>query len=99
MIATAEAHGVRSYIFIPCVVYGPGEGFGNRISIQTVAIVKAALKAKRVYRVDSGRPVCIYFRSCLEFYSSPRLMWHRSGPSLISRTPWVCIWICFGKCS
>lgn len=61
MIATAEAHGVRSYIFIPCVVYGPGEGFGNRISIQTVAIVKAALKAKRVYRVDSGRPVCIYF--------------------------------------
>ncbi|RDK45910.1 NAD(P)-binding protein [Aspergillus phoenicis ATCC 13157] len=57
VIATAEAHGVRSYIFIPCVVYGPGEGFGNRISIQTVAIVKAALKAKRVYRVDSGRPV------------------------------------------
>ncbi|GKZ38659.1 hypothetical protein AbraIFM66950_010995 [Aspergillus brasiliensis] len=57
IIATAEAHGVRSYIFIPCVVYGPGEGFGNRISIQTVAIVKAAVKVKRVYRVDEGRPV------------------------------------------
>ncbi len=36
---------------------GRGEGFGNKISIQTVAIVKAAKAAGRVYSIDSGRPV------------------------------------------
>lgn len=36
---------------------GKGEGFGNIISIQTVAIVKAAKGAGRVYRTDEGRPV------------------------------------------
>ncbi|PYH91619.1 NAD dependent epimerase/dehydratase family protein [Aspergillus ellipticus CBS 707.79] len=56
VIETAEAHGVNSYIFIPCIVYGPGEGFGNRISIQTQAIVKAAVGMRRVFRVDEGRP-------------------------------------------
>ncbi|KAJ5331825.1 hypothetical protein N7476_001608 [Penicillium atrosanguineum] len=53
VIETAEAHGVRSYIFIPCIVYGKGEGFGNPISIQTVAIVKAAKKLGRVYKPDA----------------------------------------------
>lgn len=57
MIETAEAHGVRSYIFIPCIVYGKGEGFGNRISIQTVAIVQAAKKLGRVYRPDADHYV------------------------------------------
>ncbi|KAI0020768.1 hypothetical protein F4780DRAFT_346588 [Xylariomycetidae sp. FL0641] len=52
----AEELGVRSYIFAPCIVYGKGEGFGNPISIQTVAIIQAAKALKRVYRVDSGRP-------------------------------------------
>ncbi|PWY83339.1 NAD(P)-binding protein [Aspergillus heteromorphus CBS 117.55] len=56
VIEAAETHGVRSYIFIPCIVYGPGEGFGNRISIQTQAIVKAAVGTKHIYRVDSDRP-------------------------------------------
>lgn len=37
---------------------GKGEGFGNPISIQTVAIVKAARALKRVYKVNEGRPVC-----------------------------------------
>lgn len=37
-------------------MYGRGEGFGNTISIQTVAIVKAAQAMKRVYKVDGGRP-------------------------------------------
>lgn len=36
---------------------GKGEGFGNKISIQTVAIVRAAKAAQRVYKVDDGRPV------------------------------------------
>ncbi|KAI0095835.1 hypothetical protein GGR51DRAFT_544578 [Nemania sp. FL0031] len=56
VIEEAEKYGVCSYIFVPCIVYGEGEGFGNRISIQTVAIVRAAEAVKRVYRVDAGRP-------------------------------------------
>lgn len=59
----ANSLGVHSYIFAPCVVYGPGRGFANTISIQTVAIVRAALGVKRVYapdRVEEGYtwPVC-----------------------------------------
>lgn len=56
VIDTAEAYGVKSYIFAPCIVYGQGEGFGNKISIQTVAIVRAARALGRVYSVDDGRP-------------------------------------------
>lgn len=53
---TAEAMGVKSYVFVPCIVYGKGLGFGNPISIQTVAVVKAAKATRRVYAVDKGRP-------------------------------------------
>lgn len=56
VVETAEAQGVRSYVFAPCIVYGRGEGFGNPISIQTVAIVKAAKSLRQVYKVDKGRP-------------------------------------------
>ncbi|KAJ4287558.1 hypothetical protein N0V90_012261 [Kalmusia sp. IMI 367209] len=56
VIETAEAHGVKSYVFAPCIVYGRGLGFGNPISIQTVAVVKAARALRRVYKVDEGRP-------------------------------------------
>ncbi|KAI0422873.1 hypothetical protein F5X98DRAFT_325350 [Xylaria grammica] len=56
VIDEAEKYGVRSYVFAPCIVYGEGEGFSNRISIQTVAIVRAAEAVKRMYRVDTGRP-------------------------------------------
>lgn len=59
VIEEAEKYGVRSYIFVPCIVYGKGEGFGNLISIQTVAVVKAAHAMKRVYKVDDGEPVLI----------------------------------------
>ncbi|KAL4915391.1 hypothetical protein BDW62DRAFT_212740 [Aspergillus aurantiobrunneus] len=62
VIDTAETHGARSYIFAPCIVYGKGEGFGNKISIQVVAIVQAALELRRVCRVDSQFPtwpVCL----------------------------------------
>ncbi|KAM0247761.1 hypothetical protein ACHAQJ_009722 [Trichoderma viride] len=61
VISLAEELGVKSYIFAPCIVYGKGLGFGNLISAQTVAIVKAAKEAKRVYRVDDNFatwPVC-----------------------------------------
>ncbi|KAH8880568.1 NAD(P)-binding protein [Thozetella sp. PMI_491] len=51
-----EKRGVRTYVFAPCIVYGKGEGFGNKISIQTVAIVKAAKALGRVMKVDDGRP-------------------------------------------
>jgi nucleoside-diphosphate-sugar epimerase len=57
VVDTAEAHGVRSYIFAPCIVYGRGLGFGNVISIQTVAVVRAAKALRRVYKVDKGRPI------------------------------------------
>ncbi|TGJ85267.1 hypothetical protein E0Z10_g3514 [Xylaria hypoxylon] len=56
VIEEAEKYGIRSYVFVPCIVYGEGEGFGNRISIQTVAIVRAAEAVKCIYRVDTGRP-------------------------------------------
>ncbi|OIW28588.1 NAD(P)-binding protein [Coniochaeta ligniaria NRRL 30616] len=56
VIEEAEKLRVRSYIFVPCIVYGKGEGFGNKISIQTVAIVKAAKGVGKVYKVDDGKP-------------------------------------------
>ncbi|KAI8711917.1 hypothetical protein NCS52_01456600 [Fusarium sp. LHS14.1] len=56
IIDLAEANEVRSYIFVPCIVYGKGRGFGNPISIQIVAIVKAAKAMRRVYRTDRGHP-------------------------------------------
>ena len=60
VIEAAEAAGVRCYTFVPCIVYGEGTGFGNKTSIQTVAIIRAAVKLRRVYRVDHGRPVWTY---------------------------------------
>lgn len=60
MIDTSEKYGVRGYIFVPCIVYGQGEGFGNQTSIQDVAIVKAAKKVRRVYKVDTDNPVCTF---------------------------------------
>lgn len=57
MIDAAESHSVRSYIFVPCIVYGKGEGFGNPISIQTVAIIRAAKRMRRIYTVDDSSAV------------------------------------------
>lgn len=59
VIEEGDKYGVHTYIFTPCIVYGKGEGFGNPISIQTVAIVKAAQALGRVYKVDNGTPVCL----------------------------------------
>ncbi|KAK1480621.1 hypothetical protein CTAM01_14287 [Colletotrichum tamarilloi] len=56
VIDLAQANGVKSYVFAPCIVYGRGEGLGNPISIQTVDIVKAARAAGQVYSVTPGRP-------------------------------------------
>ncbi|KAJ4137177.1 hypothetical protein NW768_002758 [Fusarium equiseti] len=52
---------VRTYIMAPCIVYGRGEGFGNRISIQTVDVVVGARNAGQVYEFpEKGQtwPVC-----------------------------------------
>ncbi|KAM5517496.1 nad dependent epimerase dehydratase family protein [Fusarium oxysporum f. sp. phaseoli] len=57
IIELSEANQVKSYIFAPCIVYGNGRGFGNPISIQTVAIVQAAKALRRVYRTDAGDPI------------------------------------------
>ncbi|KAG4437957.1 hypothetical protein IFR05_006538 [Cadophora sp. M221] len=56
VIELAEAKGVRAYIFAPCIVYGKSTGFGNPISIQTVAIFKAAKAAGGVYSPNKLRP-------------------------------------------
>lgn len=47
-----------------CSADGKGEGFGNVISIQTVAIVRAAYGTGRVYSVDDGKPVSRAHTSC-----------------------------------
>lgn len=57
VIEAGEQYGVSTYIYIPCIVYGKGTGFGNRISIQTVAIVRAAKALRRVYKVDEEEGV------------------------------------------
>jgi Na+-transporting NADH:ubiquinone oxidoreductase subunit NqrE len=57
IIEASETQGVRSYIFIPCIVYDEGEGSGKRISIQTTAIVQAARSLRQVDRPQPGRPV------------------------------------------
>lgn len=56
VIEQAEKLGVNGYVFVPCIVYGTGEGFGNTISIQTVAVIRAARAAGRVYDINAGRP-------------------------------------------
>lgn len=80
MIDEGEKHGVRTYIFAPCIVYGKGEGFGNPISIQTVAIVKAAQAMRRMYKVDTGIAVrfqtgALWSRRCCEAYTAVDKTW------------------------
>ncbi|KAE8550528.1 hypothetical protein EYB25_006755 [Talaromyces marneffei] len=61
VIDDGASFGVRSYIFAPCIVYGKGQGFGNPISIQTVAVIRAAKKMRKIYTVDDSSarwPVC-----------------------------------------
>jgi Na+-transporting NADH:ubiquinone oxidoreductase subunit NqrE len=59
VIEAGEKHGVSTYIYIPCIVYGQGSGFGNRISIQTVAVVRAAKAQRKVYKVDNENGVSL----------------------------------------
>lgn len=95
VIEEAAKYGIRSYVFVPCIVCklptsrrviefvtwvlmssiadGEGEGFGNRTSIQTVAIVRAAEAAKRVYRVDTGRPVGAHLSNAFDCEALTRL--------------------------
>ncbi|KAK3053497.1 hypothetical protein LTR09_005666 [Extremus antarcticus] len=56
VIEVGDAEDVGTYIFVPPIVYGKGKGFGNTISIQTTAIVRAARAQRRVHSVDEGRP-------------------------------------------
>ncbi|KAH0005498.1 NAD(P)-binding protein, partial [Aureobasidium melanogenum] len=91
----SESLGVRSYVVMPCIVYGKGEGFGNQISIQTPAIVNAAKAAKKVYRVDSNRlvwPVChvgdnanLYIQILRNILSDKEQNYGKKGYYLVSR--------------
>ncbi|KAF8919586.1 hypothetical protein CPB85DRAFT_1429680 [Mucidula mucida] len=46
-----DSLGVNTYIFVPPMVYGPRSGFGNKISIQYVDIIRIALQLRTVYQV------------------------------------------------
>jgi Na+-transporting NADH:ubiquinone oxidoreductase subunit NqrE len=70
IIDTCESYGVRSYIFIPCIVYGEGEGFGNRISIQTAAVVRAAKAVGAVYDVNPEGAVRNLSFTILSFFTN-----------------------------
>ena len=74
IIDIASQQGVNAYIFVPCIVCesistklrkdwqvtdGEGRGFGNKISIQTQAIVRAAKATRSAYSVNEGKPVCV----------------------------------------
>ncbi|KAE9398838.1 NAD-P-binding protein [Gymnopus androsaceus JB14] len=52
IIDFAESKDVRAYIVAPPMVYGPGRGFGNKISIQNVALVRVARALGQLYQVD-----------------------------------------------
>ncbi|KAF4545903.1 uncharacterized protein LTHEOB_4555 [Lasiodiplodia theobromae] len=76
-------HGVRTYIFVPCIVYGEGEGFGNKISIQTVDIVIAAKHTGRVYKLDKERttwPVCHVHDNTTLYLSILRAILNNKNP-------------------
>ncbi|UKZ50415.1 hypothetical protein TrVGV298_004677 [Trichoderma virens] len=56
VIYLAEELDVKSYIVAPCIVYGEGLGFGNKISGQIVSIVKAAKEVRLVYCINDNSP-------------------------------------------
>ncbi|GIK07709.1 hypothetical protein Aspvir_003376 [Aspergillus viridinutans] len=101
IIELSESLGVKSYIFCPCAVYGKGEGFGNKISIQTAAIVRAAKATGRVYnlteRDDWAWPVChlldntmLYVEILRKILSSDDIPHGRNGyyPPSSGRAAW-----------
>ncbi len=61
ILELGDVLGVRTYVYVPPMVYGPGEGFGNKISIQFVGIVQIGLTLKRIYQVAGDTDV----RSCI----------------------------------
>ncbi|KAL8292339.1 hypothetical protein RQP46_001805 [Phenoliferia psychrophenolica] len=48
----AAANGVAGYIVVPPMVYGPGEGFGNKTSIQIVGLFKIIRATGKVFQID-----------------------------------------------
>ncbi|KAJ7273152.1 NAD-P-binding protein [Mycena rebaudengoi] len=47
----ADSLDVRSYILVPPMVCGPGDGFGNKISIQFVAIVRLGVALQHLPQI------------------------------------------------
>ncbi|KAF2731126.1 NAD(P)-binding protein [Polyplosphaeria fusca] len=94
IIDLAEKHSVKSYIFTPCIVYGAGLGFGNPISIQTAAIVRAARAVRKVYATEPGNPtwpVChvldntaLYIRMLHQMLAGEEMGYGREGYYLAS---------------
>lgn len=53
IVELGEKLGVQTYIFAPCIVYGESATFGNKISIQTKAIVQAAKGTRKLRTPDN----------------------------------------------
>ncbi|KAK4705659.1 hypothetical protein P7C70_g540, partial [Phenoliferia sp. Uapishka_3] len=53
IIDFAGANNVKSYIIVPPMVYGPGEGFGNKTSIQILALFQIVQATRKVFQVDA----------------------------------------------
>ncbi|RDH38404.1 hypothetical protein BDQ94DRAFT_165549 [Aspergillus welwitschiae] len=70
IVELSESLGVRSYIFCPCMVYGKGEGFGNQVSIQTVAIVSTARATGHVRNLNESQQAEGFYLA-----SSGRVAW------------------------
>jgi len=49
----AESLGVKSYVVVPPMVYGRGEGFGNKISIQFVALVRLGKSLGQLWQIGN----------------------------------------------
>ncbi|KAG7128535.1 hypothetical protein HYQ45_011880 [Verticillium longisporum] len=72
LVEAAEEYDVRLYLLSPCIVYGEGTGFGNKISIQTVDVVVAAQGSGHVYKIGSERQawaVC-HISDCISLYTT-----------------------------
>ncbi|KAJ7491295.1 NAD-P-binding protein [Mycena latifolia] len=64
----SESLDVRAYILVPPMVYGPGEGFGNKISIQFVAIVRIAVALQYLPQIPADDEVLCHLQDLISLY-------------------------------
>ncbi|KAH7385157.1 hypothetical protein DE146DRAFT_759424 [Phaeosphaeria sp. MPI-PUGE-AT-0046c] len=57
IIEHAKELGVKSYIVVPCTVYGKGTGAWNQLSVLLPIFISAALAKKKVYRFPENTKI------------------------------------------